>query len=145
MKTEITIKVGDNGKVEQGRRTLIKALQQFAGLKVVLTLEKFKRKRTTPQNAYLHGVVFPLVQQRLLDLGWKEAVDIGWVKDLMKYQFLKVETANEKTGEVITSIRATSSLTTSEMMEFIADIQQWAAEFLDIYIPDPNEQIEFFN
>ena len=60
----------------------------------------------------------------------------------MKYQFLKMETANEKTGEVITSIRATSSLTTSEMMDFIADIQQWSAETLELYIPDPNEQIE---
>ena len=60
----------------------------------------------------------------------------------MKYQFLKMETANETTGEVITSIRATSSLTTSEMMDFIADIQQWSAETLDLYIPDPNEQIE---
>jgi len=53
-----------------------------------------------------------------------------------------METANEKTGEVITSIRATSSLTTSEMMDFIADIQQWSAETLELYIPDPNEQIE---
>ena len=83
-----------------------------------------------------------MLQQRLLDLGWKESVSIEWVKDLMKYQFLKMETVNEKTGEVITSIRATSSLTTSEMMDFIANIQQWSAETLDLYIPDPNEQIE---
>lgn len=83
-----------------------------------------------------------MLQQRLLDLGWKEAVSIEWVKDLIKYQFLKMETANETTGEVITSIRATSSLTTSEMMDFIADIQQWSAETLELYIPDPNEQIE---
>jgi len=83
-----------------------------------------------------------MLQQRLLDLGWKEAVSIEWVKDLIKYQFLKMETVNEKTGEVITSIRATSSLTTSEMMDFIADIQQWSAETLGLYIPDPNEQIE---
>lgn len=83
-----------------------------------------------------------MLQQRLLDLGWKEAVSIEWVKDLIKYQFLKMETVNEKTGEVITSIRATSSLTTSEMMDFIADIQQWSAETLELYIPDPNEQIQ---
>ena len=83
-----------------------------------------------------------MLQERLIELGWKEAVSIEWVKDLMKYQFLKMETANEKTGEVITSIRATSSLTTSEMMDFIADIQQWSAETLELYIPDPNEQTE---
>ena len=142
MKTNLIIQLDQQGKVIAGRRRLIQALQSLSGQRVLLTIEKYKRKRTSPQNRYLHGVVFPMLQQRLLDLGWKEAVSIEWVKDLIKYQFLKMETVNEKTGEVITSIRATSSLTTSEMMDFIADIQQWSAETLELYIPDPNEQIE---
>ena len=142
MKTNLIIQLDQQGKVIAGRRRLIQALQSLSGQRVLLTIEKYKRKRTSSQNRYLHGVVFPMLQQRLLDLGWKEAVSIEWVKDLIKYQFLKMETVNEKTGEVITSIRATSSLTTSEMMDFIADIQQWSAETLGLYIPDPNEQIQ---
>ena len=142
MKTELLIQIDDNGKVKVGRKRLIKALQSFSGLKVVLSIEKAKRKRTSPQNRYLHGVVFPMIQERLIELGWKEAVNIEWVKDLCKYQFLKKETSNEKTGEVITFVEATSALSTSEMMDFIADLQQWSAETLDLYIPDPNEQIE---
>ena len=142
MKTNLIIQLDKQGKVIAGRRRLIQALQSLSGQRVLLTIEKYKRKRTSSQNRYLHGVVFPMLQQRLLDLGWKEAVSIEWVKDLIKYQFLKMETVNEKTGEVITSIRATSSLTTSEMMDFIADIQQWSAETLGLYIPDPNEQIQ---
>ena len=142
MKTNLIIQLDQQGKVIAGRRRLIQALQSLSGQRVLLTIEKYKRKRTSSQNRYLHGVVFPMLQQRLLDLGWKEAVSIEWVKDLIKYQFLKMETVNEKTGEVITSIRATSSLTTSEMMDLIADIQQWSAETLGLYIPDPNEQIQ---
>ena len=142
MKTNLIIQLDQQGKVIAGRRKLMQALQSLSGQRVLLTIEKYKRKRTSSQNRYLHGVVFPMLQQRLLDLGWKEAVSIEWVKDLIKYQFLKMETVNEKTGEVITSIRATSSLTTSEMMDFIADIQQWSAETLELYIPDPNEQIQ---
>ena len=142
MKTNLIIQLDQQGKVIAGRRRLIQALQSLSGQRVLLTIEKHKRKRTSPQNRYLHGVVFPMLQQRLLDLGWKEAVSVECVKDLIKYQFLKMETVNEKTGEVITSIRATSSLTTSEMMDFIADIQQWSAETLELYIPDPNEQIQ---
>ena len=142
MKTNLIIQLDQQGKVIAGRRKLMQALQSLSGQRVLLTIEKYKRKRTSSQNRYLHGVVFPMLQQRLLDLGWKEAVSIEWVKDLIKYQFLKMETVNEKTGEVITSIRATSSLTTSEMMDFIADIQQWSAETLGLYIPDPNEQIQ---
>jgi hypothetical protein len=30
------------------------------------------------------------------------------------------------------------------MMDYFADIQQWAAEVLHINIPDPNEQGELF-
>ena len=142
MKTNLIIQLDQQGKVIAGRRKLMQALQSLSGQRVLLTIEKYKRKRTSSQNRYLHGVVFPMLQQRLLDLGWKEAVSIEWVKDLIKYQFLKMETVNEKTGEVITSVRATSSLTTSEMMDFIADIQQWSAETLELYIPDPNEQIQ---
>jgi len=63
----------------------------------------------------------------------------------MKEAFLKDSIVIEATGEVLDGVRDTSSLTTSEMMDFIADMQQWAIEALDLYIPDPNEQTEIFN
>jgi hypothetical protein len=27
-------------------------------------------------------------------------------------------------------------------MDFIAEVQQWATEFLNVYIPEPNENLE---
>ncbi len=30
-------------------------------------------------------------------------------------------------------------------MDFVADVQQWAAESLGIYVPEPNEQTYLFN
>lgn len=79
--------------------------------------------------------------QALKDAGWQ--FGIAETHDLMKAKFLKVEKVNEKTGEIITSIGTTTSITTTEMMDYIASIQQWAAEFLNIDIPDPGEQLEF--
>jgi len=38
--------------------------------------------------------------------------------------------------------RKTSELATEEFMEYIEHVKQFAAETLDIYIPDPNEQLE---
>lgn len=49
---------------------------------------------------------------------------------------------NEKTGEVKDCIGKTSGLTKSEFMDFVADVQQWAAESLGIYVPEPNEEME---
>jgi len=32
-------------------------------------------------------------------------------------------------------------MTTSQFMDFVAYVQQWAAEFLGVDIPNPNEEI----
>lgn len=142
MKAELFCTVDEHGKITLGRQKLIKALQSFAGKRVTLTIERQFKKRSGQQNRYFHGLVIPLIQQRLQELGWKEAISETWVKDLVKLQCLKTETVNELTGEVMPSIKPTSGLSTSEFMELLADIQQWAAEKLDLYIPDPNEQTE---
>lgn len=39
---------------------------------------------------------------------------------------------------------STAKQNTVEMMDYIAEIQMWAAEYLNITIPDPGEQLEFF-
>ena len=142
MKTEVYIQTDDNGKVIAGRTTLAKALKQLSGLRLTVTLEKWKRKRSTLQNAYFHGVVVPMVSEGMVEAGWREAVDLGWTKQFIKKEFLTRTAFNEKTGEGIEFIQDTSALTTSEFMELIADVQRWASDFLNIYIPDPNEQTE---
>ena len=32
-------------------------------------------------------------------------------------------------------------MTTSQFMDYIVDIQKWSAEFLNVQIPNPNEEI----
>ncbi len=62
------------------------------------------------------------------------------VKDL----FLRRDIINEKTKTKISIIRKTSELTTSEMMDFIAEVQKWSSEYLNTYIPDPNQPMPMF-
>lgn len=134
--------VDENGKLKiTNHNVFLSDLKNFCGKQIRLTIEP-KSKRSLPQNSYLHGVVIPIVKMHLLDLGWKEARSNEWVKDYIKYNCLIKETVNELTGEVIKSLGETSGLTTSEFMDFIADVQQWAAEKLDLQIPSPGEIIE---
>lgn len=140
MKTEVFIQTDENGKVIAGRTTLAKALKQLSGLHLTVTIEKRIRKRSNEQNAYFHGVVVPMVSEAMTEAGWREAVDLGWVKAFIKKQFLTRTAFNEKTGEGVEFIQDTSALTTSEFMDLIADVQKWGSEYLNIYIPDPNEQ-----
>lgn len=143
MKTEIYADVRDDGTLSEGKRLEAhKAIKVHAGKRVKLTIERAYNKRSVSQNDYFHMVIDSYVCQGLIDAGWNEARDRKWAKEFVKREVLMREVVNEKTGEVKWMPRPTSGLTTTEFMELIADLQQWAAEYLSIVIPDPNEQIK---
>jgi hypothetical protein len=65
------------------------------------------------------------------------------VKELLKLKFLKVPIfVNEETGEITEKIKNTSELSTTEFMEFVANIQKFSAENLEVNIPNPNESLK---
>lgn len=106
----------------------------------ILTLEPKSKKRSVRQNKFLYGVVFPICRQGLLNAGYRVTVDQA--KQHVKNLFLKTLIVNEETGEYIELTKSTADLSTTEMMDFIAAVQQYAAEQWGVYIPDPNEFIE---
>lgn len=99
-------------------------------------------KRSLPQNAFIHGVLIPMVFQGLRDAGFDEVRTHDDAKVIIKELFLKTSVTNG--SETFQVTKGTHQLTTTEMMVFIADVQKWAAEYLCITIPNPNEQAEIF-
>lgn len=138
------IKLEYQGKVTNGvlnvvhRKRMAEDIKQFEGKHVMITIAKKKRKRSNPQNKFYWGVVIPMVKQGLRDAGYP-IMGNDKVHDYLKLEFLRDIVASEETGDMITVIKSTTELSTSEFMDFIAQLQQWASEFLNIYIPDPNE------
>lgn len=129
-----------NGQPKIARRSeLDEALKSFEGKEFQITVEKKKKSRSLNQNAYYWGVVIPMVRGAMHDLGMK--LSRQEVHELLKLKFLKKEIINENTGEVFEYIGGSSELTTKEFMDFIAELQQWSAEYLNIVIPSPNEQV----
>lgn len=132
--------VSEGGKYRiVNRKLFVQCLASFRGKPLTLTVERKKKKRSSPQNRFFHGPVLDILQMGLIDAGYNEARSKEWVKDLVKYKFLRSEAVSETTGEVIEVIRGTSDLTTSEFMDLMADVTQWAAEYLGIEIPDPGQ------
>lgn len=84
-----------------------------------------------------------MIQDRLKDLGNEFTKEE--VHEFLKSRFHFQELVNEQTGEVIQMPRSTTIMTKGRFADYIADIQRWAAQFLDIYIPDPGEQLDAFN
>lgn len=119
-------------------------MSMFAGKRLRIAIRPVKKTRSIKQNRYYWGCVLNFVLQGLWDAGYpKHEVDIDTVHEFLKSKFLKKDLVSEDTGEVINVTRDTKGLSTSEFMDYIADIQQWAAEFLSIVIPDPEQQSSF--
>lgn len=102
-----------------------------------VTFEPYVKKRSSSQNAYLWGVVYPLILKAL------EGDLAGWTADELHDFFL-----GEHFGwEVISGfgrkkqrpIRRSSKLSTLEFQDYVAFIQRFMAE-RGVYVPDPNEE-----
>lgn len=130
MKIEYTAKVKDGKMTLINRKFFDKELENFEGQTVTVTIEKKKHKRSDQQNKYYWGVVVPIVTEGIKETG--EIVTTDQVHEFLKFTFLS-------TGEKIKFARSTTDLSTTDFLLYIDQIQIWASEFLNCYIPDPDE------
>ena len=107
--------------------------------KYTVAIKRATRKRTNNQNDWLWGVVYPRLQQGLIDAGW-EIVDIEQVHELCKSNFAAQDLINPTTGEVVSLPSSTAKMTTTQFTTYVDKIRSFAGEYLNITIPDPNEQ-----
>lgn len=125
------------GKVAQGKikfdlpyKYLVR-LSQLEGKRVEVVLRQEKSKRSLNQNSAYWGIAIEILCECEAFGGYTKEE----IHDALRKEFLSKVDPN--TG--LTKIRSTTDLNTVEFNEYYEKIQRWAAEFLDIYIPSPNE------
>ena len=129
--------VDEKGKLKLfAQAEFIEQLKAIPHTIVTLTLSK-SGKRSNNQNRYYWSGVVPIVREGLKDMGIVMSTE--QTHSLLKFRFLKKEFISND-GEVIESIGSTTELSKQEFNEYIERIKQWAAEYLNIQIPDPEEQ-----
>lgn len=132
-------KVSDTGAWEGlPRRKMQQEVRRlFGGQSIEIIIHRKKKHRSVQQNRYYWMAVTMLSDHT------------GFTKDemhsVLKTKFLKTEKVNENTGVIYEYVKSTTELTTTEFMDYVADIQRFASEEFDIFIPDPGEQIEVFS
>jgi hypothetical protein len=124
----------------RGRKSFDLEIAMMTGNEVEIIVRKKKKTRSLNQNAYYWGVVIPIIKQGLFDLGIIFSHE--QCHDLLKFRFLK-EDQHLKDGLFVERIKSTTELSTSEFMDYMSDVTRWAAEYLSISIPEPNEQQQF--
>ena len=88
--------------------------------------------RSQLQNKYWWAAVVPLVMKGLIDAGYNEVKTKEDAHTVLKLMFLK---KYFKESEDFT----TRTLSPKEFKELIETVQQFGAEYLAIYIPDPEK------
>lgn len=108
-----------------------------------LTLKPWKEKRSLSQNSLAH-MWFGEISEYLIKSGRSDATP-EWVKRNLKRTYLGCEEVTYTdfvTGDKSTTYepRHTSSLDTGEMHYFLAQVEQWCAQFgLVLTIPHDSE------
>lgn len=133
------------GKVQDGklvieRQTFQRDLKAFEGKQIELSICRLSKKRTSQQNRFMWGFLIQPITYRLQELGWDingKIISRQDVHDMLCLKFLKESIVNHDSGEILETIRGTSGLTTTEMNSFWAQVQQWAAENIDLVLADP--------
>jgi len=129
-----------NGEITN-KSVIRKAFEQLKDGAYVVDISK-KNKRSKPQNAYYWGVCITLVRKGFEDLGHE--INSEEVHEFLKGRFNFKEVINEDTGEVLQVPLSTTRLNKEQFSIYIEKIQRFAVEFLNIQIPNPNEQTEIF-
>jgi hypothetical protein len=99
------------------------------GKRVICSIKQFRKSRSLNQNAYAHGVVFPMIREECGYTTNEQA------KEAMKFEFLR-----EENPPLPPTVKSSAELSTAEWEEWMTQIRNWAADFLGINIPPPNEE-----
>ena len=101
---------------------------------VEIIIRPHKKTKSDPMRKYYFGVVAKMIGNEL-----------GYTKDeiheVLKAKFLSRNITIQ--GEIMQIPRSVfgggSKMSVEEKAEFIEQVRRWAAEYLGLYIPDPNE------
>ena len=109
--------------------------------RIWVQVETYRKTRSLEQNKVLHWYINEISEET--------GQDANDIKDVLKKKFLTValldkdgEIIADNNGEVLERVKNTSELNTVEFNEFTEKIRLFAQEFLNIYLPLPNEEVE---
>ena len=93
-------------------------------------IKKAESIRSLNQNNYLWGIVYKYIAEEIGE-------DINRVHDLMRMKFWFEWIEDDKESAKV--LKSTTRMSTVEFKDYVDQITRWAAEFLNLNIPLPNE------
>jgi hypothetical protein len=118
---------------ETEKQKLWKVLKSRKAVKYSIEIKRYQPNRSSHQNRYYWGVMIDLLSNHT---GYEPEE----MHDFLKRKFNPKEISFKVTGETMIIGGSTTKMDTVDFMNYVEQIQRWALNELDVYIPDPNEQ-----
>ncbi len=132
----------ENGNFKQNRSLIIDAIKLFEGANVKFSIRKRYKKRSENQNDFYWGVWVPIFQKLFMD-EWQEFKTPAEVHEILKTACHYEERINEVTGETFKFPKTTTDMSTYEWeKEFKPKVKQFALDFFQTGLPEPNSQMK---
>lgn len=129
-----------NGKCATNKGSISKAFAEFEGKEIVITVEVKKSVRSTEQNNYLWGCIYPLLKKGFFDTQG-EVYSVEQIHEAMKLRYNFIDSVNKSTGDYIRLPKSTTKNNTIEQEDYHQQLRNFALEWFNIIIPLPNEEI----
>ncbi len=117
-------------------------IESYNGKKVKLTINEIKETRSLQMNKYYWGIVLKsIVDHFNQEQTFNKLIDCEFVHELMKYKLLGTSKYQIPGCEIIEIVNSSAKLTNKEFIDYFENIIAWAAEYLNVTIPYPNEEL----
>ena|SRR3990167_333496 len=139
-------KISAYGKIKDGkliiehRQYFDMLLSEFEEGDVSITISQVKNTRSAKMNRYYFGVVIAsLVKYFNEEMTFGDKVDAETVHEIFKVKYLNKGTATMPDGQILQLSATTTSLSNTEFIEYWENVIAWAAQYVGVIIPLPNE------
>ena len=150
IKLEFSGRVLDNGTIELPKTMRKQISAAYRGKKIIVRIEELSKKHSDAQRGYYRACFLSALIIGFNQTGEQLQVDNKAHLDLM-HEFCKERFLKDKGREIVTPDgqilhlpASTEDLNKDQYGKYLDDIAQWAAEYLNIVIPEPGEQVSIF-
>lgn len=103
-----------------------------------IEVKKIRKPRSMDQNGWLWGCIYPMLLDALLNEGW-EFTSCEKLHEFFKSQMTADKVVNKHTGEIISFPGSTATMDTLTFSTYCEKLREYALEYLNLEIPDPDQ------
>lgn len=131
----------EGGKFKRNNALIKHAIKEFEGKEIEIIFKRKYKQRSIPQNKTYWGLYIPFFQQLFLE-AWGEIKSKEEIHEILKFTCNYEEKINTATGEIIKVARSTTELTTSGWMDYELQLKQFAKDYFNSILPEPNKLLK---